>query len=287
MARLIAVSSEVCRGAVGLSVVAPALRALGHDVVALPTVVLSNHPGHKAVAGTRIDPSTLDAMLDAIATNGWLDDVAGILTGYLPTAGHVAFAHRAVEAVRARNPDALYLCDPVLGDDPKGLYIDPAAAQAISAELIPHADLATPNRFELSFLSGRAIASLDDAAATHLSCPAFVATSIPATAGETANVGRPGGRIGDSNHVADHNGALVTTVPLRPHAPHGTGDLFSALLFAALAAGEPLTAALAFATAGVDRVLAATAPGEDALPLPALPRALGLSWPLRRIGKTT
>ena len=161
MARILAISSQVARGAVGLSIIVPALQALGHEVIGLPTVVLSNHPGHAHVAGTRIEAAVLHKMLDALAANGWLQGVDGVLSGYLPTIAHVAFAGEAVARVRAGNMGlkANYLCDPVLGDDPHGLYIDEAAAKAIRDRLIPIADIATPNRFEQSFLVSGAASS--------------------------------------------------------------------------------------------------------------------------------
>ena len=59
---------------------------------------------------------------------------------------------------------------------------------------------------------------------------------------------------------------------MREHAPHGTGDLFSALAFSALLDGgkDKDAAALARATAGVDQVLLAAASRTD-LPVTALP----------------
>ena len=89
---VLAISSEVARGHVGNSAARFALNRLGHQVIALPTVMLSNHPGHSHVAGTRIEPDTLRRMLDALDKNGWLAEVDAVLTGYLPTAEHVAVA---------------------------------------------------------------------------------------------------------------------------------------------------------------------------------------------------
>jgi len=271
MARIIAISSQVAYGHVGLSIIVPALHALGHTVMALPTVLLSNHPGNAYRAGSAIDPEVLHEMLDALGQNGWLTSIDAIMTGYLPTVDHVAFARRAVEQVRATNParHVTYLCDPVLGDDPKGLYIDERAAIAIRNDLIPHADIVTPNRFELSFLLGR---DVNGAATTASPRPAIrtIATSIPsANPGETLNVS------------IFREARSVTRVPLRANAPHGTGDLFSALYLAAHLEGGPDSDALAFATAGVDRTLAASA-GADALLISALPNTATAPapWPV-------
>ena len=54
MARVLALSSYVAFGSVGLAATVPALHWLGHEVIALPTVVLSNHPGYPRFAGESI-----------------------------------------------------------------------------------------------------------------------------------------------------------------------------------------------------------------------------------------
>ena len=278
MARILAISSQVARGTVGLSIIVPALHALGHEVMALPTVILSNHPGHTHTAGTRIEVTVLFAMLDALGANGWLGGVDAVLTGYLPSVEHVHFAAEAVRRVKAVNraADVTYLCDPVLGDDPKGLYIDEAAASALRSVLVPVADVTTPNRFELTYLSSLDVRSPDDALrAAHAGVATF-ATSVPsARVDELLNVMVAGG------HTA------VARVTRRARAPHGTGDLFSALVLSAWLArrggaqpnggvGRPL----AFATAGVDAVLDGGA-DADVLAPTALPRpAMRLDWPV-------
>ena len=139
MPRVLAISSHVACGHVGLAAIVPALQALGHDVIALPTVLLSNHPGHAHVAGARVDPDQLRRMLGALEANGWLGDIDAVLTGYLPSVEHVRFAADAVAAVTQANPRAIVLVDPILGDDPKGLYIDVTAAAAIRDTLLPAA----------------------------------------------------------------------------------------------------------------------------------------------------
>jgi pyridoxine kinase len=143
MGRILAISSQVARGHVGLSAIAPALQRLGHDVIALPTILLSNHPGHPAAAGEHVSPDLLRRMLDALRTNGWLGSIDAILTGYLPSAEHVRFAIEAIEGVRPHVSRVRVLVDPVLGDEPKGLYIDPEAASAIISSPSPMWQLRT------------------------------------------------------------------------------------------------------------------------------------------------
>ena len=74
MARVLALSSHVAFGSVGLAAMVPALHWLGHEVIVMPTVVLSNHPGYARFAGEPIPATQIAAMLDALEANGWLNE---------------------------------------------------------------------------------------------------------------------------------------------------------------------------------------------------------------------
>lgn len=245
MATILAISSQVARGSVGLSVIVPALQGLGHSVVALPTVLLSNHPGHAHAAGGRIEPAQLSRMVDALDANGWLAEIDVVLSGYLPSAAHVALVATTIARVRTASPACRYVCDPVLGDDPKGLYIEAAAAHAIRDTLLPLADAALPNRFELAWLTQRLVNSPADAvaAARALPCRTVIATSIPTHDDMLATL---------EITPAD---ALMLRVARRARVPNGTGDLLSALV----AAGIRIATAVAI----VDAVIAESSGSEE------------------------
>ncbi len=127
-------------------------------------------------------PSKLEAMLDALEANGWLGGIDAVLTGYLPTVSHVEFARKLVARVRSRQPAAIFFCDPVMGDLPRGLYIDDAPAQMITERLMEKADYLTPNLFELQWLSDAPVADIASAvkAARSLPAPVTLVTSVPA-----------------------------------------------------------------------------------------------------------
>lgn len=271
MAVVLAISSQVARGHVGLSAIVPALQTLGHEVVALPTVLLSSHPGHAHVAGTRIAPDTLQRMLEALGSSGWLAGIDAVLTGYLPSTEHVRVAAAAVQAVRGGNPLATYVCDPVLGDDPKGLYIAQDAAKAIREQLLPLADCATPNRFELEWLTGIEVTGVPAAltAARALGPPAVLATSIPAaSADRLANV-----RVSSTSRLA-------AFVEHRTHVPHGTGDMMSALILAHMLSGETEEAQLGLAAGAIEAAIVASE-GRDELALVASRREWRKPRPVR------
>lgn len=264
MATVLAISSQVARGHVGLSAAVPALQALGHSVVALPTVMLSNHPGHGQVAGQRIDPALLRQMLATLDGHGWLKEVAAVISGYLPTPGHVAVAADAVALVRGHTPGAIFACDPVLGDDPKGLYIAEDAARALAETLMPLADVTFPNRFELEWLTGEPVTDAAGAlrAAAKLGVDWTIATSIPHGAAELATIA-----IGREQ-------AWLSAVARQDNVPNGTGDLFAALFTGYVGLGEHTAqSALGAAVAAVEQVICASQ-GHDELELVAMLRSL-------------
>jgi pyridoxine kinase len=265
MGTLLALSSHVARGSVGLRAISTAMDAMGHEVIQCPTILLSNHPKHGHCAGSPVAPDMLAGTIDALDANGWLARCDAVLTGYLPTAAHVSVAEDLMVRVRARNPKSLNVCDPVLGDDPDGLYLPREVGEAIRDRLLPLADIAKPNRFELGYLTGRSIASVDDAigASKALGVRCVFASSIPAPAGALASV------------IVTPELTAVATVRHHARAPHGTGDLLASLFTGGLVAGLPLLTSAGRAVAGVERAIAAS-DDVDALNLASVAASRGI-----------
>lgn len=255
---VIVISSHVVRGSVGNRAAVFALETLGFPVWAVPTVILPWHPGHSRA--TRIVPSRDDfsALIDDLCRAPWLGEVGGVLSGYLGDVGQAADVARLVAAVRAANPDAVYMCDPVIGDT-EGLYVPEAVAAAIASELIPIADIATPNVHELAWLSGAPMAdsgSMIAAAETLGPARVLVTSALAMMAGSTGNLLVSGGQ----SVMAEHR--------LIPNAPNGLGDLMSATFLARLLEGVAEEKALQMATGAVFEILARTARrGADELTL--------------------
>src|SRR6202011_6375943 len=55
---------------------------------------------------------------------------------------------------------ARYCCDPVIGDIGPGIYVRDGIPEFIKACLLPIAEIATPNQFELEHLAGHETATL-------------------------------------------------------------------------------------------------------------------------------
>lgn len=216
MARVLILSSMVACGHVGASAALPALQALGHTATVLPTVMLSNHPGFAAVAGAKVPVGQLEDMVAALDRNGFLEGHDAVLTGYLPTAEHVDFAALLVDRMRGIGV-ARVVVDPVMGDAPKGLYIDAEAAGRMRDMLVPRADILTPNAFEQVWLGE--VAS---------SVPRVIVTSHGVTARELG--------VLDLSQAA----AVRYAVPRHDGVPQGTGDVLAALIAAGVAPGQAL-----------------------------------------------
>lgn len=248
MATVAALSSFVARGAVGLRAIVPALERMGHEAVAVPTVVFSSHPRHRQWAGHAADPATLADMVAALDANGWLVQIDAVLTGYLPSAAHVGLAEDLIARVRGHRAKALVVCDPVLGDDPDGLFMAESVAEAVRDQLLPLADVVKANRFELAWLSGRAVTSPESAvaAARSLGRPVVVASSVPNGERAIANV------------VVTADRAAFCAVEREDGVPRGTGDLLGALLTGHLAAGRDAFESLAHAAFRVARMIDAS-----------------------------
>src|SRR6185295_8396773 len=146
MARVLAISSHVARGCVGLAATVPALQRLGHEVWALPTVLLASRPGLGRFVKHDLPSPDLDAMLSALEADGCWTALDAVIVGYFPSHGSVAVAARAIARIKAVNADALVLVDPILGDAGK-LYVATETAAAIRDQLLPLAGIATPNLF--------------------------------------------------------------------------------------------------------------------------------------------
>jgi pyridoxine kinase len=251
---VLSLQSEVVRGHVGNSAARFALQRVGVDVWAVPTVLLSNHPGHGHFRGEVTPAARIDDLIAGLGAHRWLARCDAVLSGYLGAADQARAVADAVRMVKRENPNALYLCDPVFGDD-GGAYARAGVAEAMARDLLPLADVVTPNRFELSSLTSKRIADAADAvaAARTLSVAEVVVTSVPFPAGQIGTV------------VVARDGAWATSSARIDGVPHGSGDLLAALYLAARVQGVAAAPALERASSAVDFILRASAGADELL----------------------
>jgi pyridoxine kinase len=250
MPALLSFQSFVSVGHVGHAAALPPLYALGVEVWPLHTVLFSSHPGWQGWQGERVGQGLLSRLLDGIEATGALARADGLLTGYLGQPDTAAVALDALTRIRAQRPDARFICDPVLGDDGQ-LYVSPALIERYRDALLPAADLATPNAFELATLADRDVSSLEAACAAcaMLGCPAIVATGLTLTE-------LPDDQLGVL--VWTRDARWLIRAPRIPGVYYGTGDVFTAVLTAHLLRQRALPDAALAATSALTQLIART-----------------------------
>ncbi|MBB4104123.1 pyridoxal kinase PdxY [Allorhizobium borbori] len=269
---VIAISSHVVRGSVGNRAAVFALETLGHPVWSMPTVLMPWHPGHGPSTRMLIPDESFSRAIDDLIASPKLGEVKAVLTGYFGSAEQPVAVARLVSALREKNPDLLYVCDPVMGDL-GGLYVPEKTALAIRDHLLPLATLATPNRFELAWLSGAPLEDnnqIIDAALSLGPQKMLVTSAFSMMTGGTGNLFLSGRNALLAEHRAIGN------------PPNGLGDLLAALFLSRLLSGMDEEKALQLATASVFELIARTAKrGSDELTLAA--DAASLSRPMAMV----
>ncbi|WP_331714497.1 pyridoxal kinase PdxY [Auraticoccus cholistanensis] len=267
MTAIMSVQSSVAYGHVGNSAATFPLMRVGVEVWPVLTVHFSNHTGYPSWRGPLLTPADVAEVVEGIETLGVLERCDAVLSGYQGAAemGHTILD--VVRKVKQHNPAAVYCCDPVMGDVGRGMYVRPGIPELMRDVVVPQADVATPNHFELDFLTGGEQSTTMEQV---LAKADRLRESGPATVLVTSVVVQ-GQQPEELQLVAvDGTGAWSVTTPLLDRSFTGSGDLTSAMFLACLLAGDPLAEALATTAARVYGVLSVTAAaGESELQLVA------------------
>jgi len=182
-------SSFVSASRVGASASSFCLRRLGVETLVLPTVLLGRHPGWGTPGGGPVQAAQLESMWNGIQAQNLKIDA--VMTGYIASPEQAELAARIINAVKSRNPDALILVDPVMGDHGR-LYIPEETAQAIRDIVLPLADICTPNIWELGYLTGQFAQNAREACAAAAALPSStLITSVPFGSDIGAVLNRP------------------------------------------------------------------------------------------------
>lgn len=258
---ILSIQSHVCYGHVGNSAAIFPLQRLGYDVWPVHGLQFSNHPGYGDWAGEVFAAGKVIELLEAIERQGAFKSCEAVLSGYLGTAAHGRAILEAVAAVRIVNPDTVFLCDPVMGDQESGLYVESDIPAFMREEALTSADIITPNLFELGLLVGQELRdseSARNAARDLIEDPdnrlkVVIVSSLPARGD------RRGEEIGVLA-VTERDARLALTSRLGFETPvKGSGDCFSALFLAAyLRNANDIGQALQEASAALYAIIAET-----------------------------
>ena len=254
---LLSIQSHVAFGYVGNRAATFPLQRLGFDVSAVNTVQFSNHTGYGEWTGEVFSAGHIASLIDGIEARGGLDLCAGVLSGYLGEAALGEVVLDAVKRVKARNPDAIYCCDPVMGDVGRGFFVREGIPEFFRDEALPMADILVPNQFELAYLTNRTVETLADALAATGELRKRGVDQVLLTSFEPVD----GDRDQISMLLDTGQGAWQVDTPRLPlnPAPNGAGDCTAALYMGHMLRLTSPAAALAATAASIYAVFEATA----------------------------
>jgi pyridoxine kinase len=251
---ILSIQSHVAYGHVGNSAAVFPLQRLGYEVWPVHTVQFAAHTGYGPPKGQVFDASHIREVIDGIAARDDFSSCRAVLSGYMGSAAIGEAILDAVAHVKSVNPDALYACDPVLGDVGKGFFVRPEMPEFMRNYVVPQADIVTPNLFELEALTGMACSTIEKTRlallALHEKGPRVILLTS-AVVDETPN---------DAVDMIASDGTGLTRVRTQRlgFSPNGAGDLTAALFLAHYLRTRSAVEALAAASSSVHAVLEAT-----------------------------
>lgn len=241
MAQILSMQSHVVYGHAGNTAAIFPMQRLGHQTLALNLLQYSNHTGYGDWGGQAISVTELESVFAGLKKIDILKNIDGIITGYIGSAEQACVLANFIQEIKAQNPNAIYCCDPVIGDEHTGTYARPEVENAIKTHLIKHADILTPNKYELSLLTDQNITDLDSAIrACKLLNPTgtkkILATSI------TENPSKTGVLLCESDNKKAHH--IETKKYKLDYTVRGTGDVTAAMFLSHCLSGKSTIAAL-------------------------------------------
>ncbi|MFT0763297.1 pyridoxal kinase PdxY [Actinomyces sp. F1_1611] len=226
--KILSIQSSVAYGHVGNSAAVFPLQRLGVEVMPVYTVHFSNHTGYGAWRGPMLTGDQVREVVTGIDERGGLDDVDLVLSGYQGGDDIGDAILEAVAKVKERNPEAIYACDPVMGNAKSGCFVKPEIPILLRERIVPRADLITPNQFELGFLTGTEPQSIEETLAAADRAREIGPRTVLVTSVERPD--RPDNTI-EMMAVTDE-GAWIVQTPHLPLKANGSGDVTAALFSA-------------------------------------------------------
>lgn len=201
------------------------------------SVHFSNHTGFsKGFEGDVLQGDQLRKIMEGLERNGLLKDVGHLLTGYIGSASFLEAVMGVLKTLRKNcnggKTKLRYVCDPVLGDVGSGFYVPQELVKLFREQVVPEADVVTPNQFEAEQLTGMSLSSVEDVKKAcnilHDMEPTLVIITSVMLENEKENIIS----VFASRRNDDGKETQLWRVncPQLPGRYTGTGDLFSALL---------------------------------------------------------
>lgn len=229
--RVLSIQSHVVHGYVGNKSATFPLQLHGFEVDAINSVQFSNHTGYKCFKGQVLDEAQLSEVFDGLQQNNLQNKYTHLLTGYI---GNETFLRRVgsiLKELRHANPNLVYLCDPVMGDD-DFMYVPEALLPIYRDEIVPLSNISTPNQFEAELLTGQKIVTESD---VWKAAKWFHDKGVTTVALSSTNLGSDKELLAFLSHKdGTDEKRFSITIPKQADGVRftGTGDLFAALYLA-------------------------------------------------------
>nr|WP_246336716.1 pyridoxal kinase PdxY [Flexivirga oryzae] len=232
------IQSSVAYGHAGNSSAVFPLQRLGFEVWPVYTVYFSNHTGYGEWRGPVFEPETVADVITGIEERGVLGECDAVLSGYQGGEQVGAVILDAVARVKAANPKAIYCADPVMGDVERGFFVRPGIPEFMRDKVIPAADIVTPNQFELDYLSGTEVRTVDGLLEAVDALRARGPRTVLVTSVQTDQTPADSVQLA----VVTDDGAWLVTTPLLPMYVSGAGDATAAIFLARWLTEDPAKA---------------------------------------------
>ena len=259
MKKVVTIQDISCFGKCSTTVALPVISAMGVECAVIPTAVLSTHTAGFHGFTFRDLTEDIPAVTDHWKREGLSFD--GLYTGYLGSPEQAAMIEDFIDKI---GPRCVFV-DPAMADNGK-LYtgFGPEIVDAMR-HLCGRADVIVPNITEAALMMGaeyREPGSYDGAYIRDLLIR--LAENGAKTAAITGV--RLKDRPGEQGIMAYSRESGQFTEYFHEHLPvsfHGTGDLFAAVMFAALILGKPLKDSMRIAASNVLNSIRATMDDPD------------------------
>lgn len=268
---VLSIQSHVAYGHVDNDAAMLPLQLLGIEPVAVHTVQFSNHTGYGEFKGQVFTPAHVQDVLDGLRARGVMARCTAVLSGYLGDAGVGEAILSAVQEVRAAQPKAHYLCDPVMGDVGRGVFVRPGIPDFLRKRALSQASVITPNHYEFELLCGGPLTTVQAATRAARTMLAQMHDSqsalIVITSLRTDDL--PSEQLA-TLAVTAGKAWLVQTPYIDLHPlPNGMGDVFAAVLLGHLIQERSIPNAVSRAVSTLYAMVSRTKAGQRDLPLVA------------------
>ncbi|CAB0561302.1 pyridoxal kinase PdxY [Corynebacterium diphtheriae] len=222
---ILSIQSHVSYGHVGNSAAVFPLQRIGHEVWPVHTVNFSNHTGYGQWGGELIPAAQVRNVIDGMEQRGAFERIDAILSGYQGGSDIADVIVDAVARIKEANPQAVYACDPVMGNAKSGCFVSDLIPPLLRDKVVPVADIITPNQFELEYLTGVPAHDTPStleaiAAAQEMGPNTVLVTSVrrPETPADAIEM-----------IAANEQGAWLVRTPFIDFKRNGSGDVTAAL----------------------------------------------------------